>query len=112
MVTDEEVLKFFRDDLSIPVNWKGKAVPLELDTHLQDYAAPDELPYTIEDFGKKFKIDVSVIDMNYYCPIVKIPFIKQLINGKKLKEEKLKNRPEFTVRMFAESAKAGRWLYD
>lgn len=33
MVTDEEVLAFFRDELSTPVSWAGKVEHLELDTH-------------------------------------------------------------------------------
>ncbi len=112
MVTDEEVLAFFRNELSTPLNWKFKTVPLELDTHLQDYSAPDELPYAIEDFGKKFGVDVSKIDMIRYCPIIKIPLLKRLIKGSEIREGIVSNRPPFTVRMFAESAKAGRWLYD
>lgn len=112
MVTDEEVLKFFRNELSIPVTWRFKPVPLEFDTHLQDYSSPDELPYVIEDFGKKFGVDVSAIDMLHYCPIIKISFIRRLMKGRKLYDEYIKRRPNFTVRMFAESAKAGRWLYD
>lgn len=111
MVTDQEVLDFFRKELSIPISWKLKLIPLELDTHLQDYCAPDELPYAIEDFGDKFGVDVSVIDMDYYCPLIKISFFKRLIKGREIKEHIISHRPPFTVRMFAESAKAGRWLY-
>ncbi|WON78507.1 DUF1493 family protein [Serratia sp. UGAL515B_01] len=112
MVTDEEVLEFFRNELSTPVNWKWKAIPLELDTHLQDYSAPDELPYAINDFGKKFGVDVSKIDMDRYCPIIKIPLLKRIIKGREIMENIVSSRPPFTIRMFAESAKAGRWLYD
>lgn len=112
MVTDEEVLAFFRNELSTPINWKLKTVSLELDTHLQDYATPDELPYAIEDFGKKFGVDVSRIDMSRYCPIIKIPLLKRLREGREVKEKTISGRPPFTVRMFAESARAGRWLYE
>ena len=112
MVPDDEVLNFFRNELSVPVNWKWRPIRLELDTHLQDYCAPDELPFVIEDFGKKFGIDVSEIDMNYFCPIIKIPFLKRLAGGREIKRKIVSERPLFTVRMFAESAKAGKWLYD
>jgi len=111
MVTDQEVLDFFRKELSTPISWKLKLIPLELDTHLQDYCTPDELPYAIEDFGDKFGVDVSVIDMDYYCSLIKISFFKRLIKGRAIKEHIISHRPPFTVRMFAESAKAGRWLY-
>ncbi|MFC6377242.1 DUF1493 family protein [Tatumella terrea] len=112
MVTDKEVLKFFRNELSIPLNRKWRPIPLELDTHLQDYCAPDELPYVIEDFGQKFGIDVSEINMNRYCPIIKISLFKRLIKGREIMRKIVSERPPFTVRMFAESARAGRWLYD
>ncbi|WP_442996150.1 MULTISPECIES: DUF1493 family protein [unclassified Serratia (in: enterobacteria)] len=79
---------------------------------MQDYSAPDELPYAIEDFGKKFGVDVSKMDMTHYCPIIKNPLLKRLIKGSEIREAIASNRPPFTVRMFAESAKAGRWLYD
>lgn len=68
MVTDEEVLAFFRDELSTPVSWAGKVEHLELDTPLQDYAEGDELPYAINDYDKKFGVDVSIIDMSIYYP--------------------------------------------
>ncbi|PKH23795.1 cytoplasmic protein [Enterobacterales bacterium CwR94] len=98
MVTDDAVLKIFRDELSIPVTWRLKKIPLELDTCLQDYAENDELPDALEEYSKRFNIDTSVIDMANYFP-----------EGKKKSSS---DRKPLTVRMFAESAKAGRWLYD
>jgi len=112
MVTEDEVLEFFRRELSVPLTWGFKPVPLELETQLQDYSSPDELPFAIQDFGEKFGIDTSVIDMSYYCPVIKIPFFKRLLKGRKLIAEITDKRPPLTVKMFAESAKAGRWLYD
>ncbi|KFD18312.1 hypothetical protein GTPT_2502 [Tatumella ptyseos ATCC 33301] len=66
----------------------------------------------IEDFGQKFDIDVSKINMNRYCPIIKIPLLKRLTEGREIMKKIISERPPFTLRMFAESARAGRWLYD
>ncbi|MBJ2067199.1 DUF1493 family protein [Serratia odorifera] len=110
MVTTEEVLEFFRNELSTPVTWKGKVEHLQLDTLLQDYAERDEFPYAIEDYAEKFGVDVSVIDMTYYYPWENLSRWDRWFKCKKSDVEK--SRKPLTVRMFAESAKAGRWLYD
>ncbi|HGM6897099.1 DUF1493 family protein [Serratia marcescens] len=109
MVTDEEVLAFFRDELSTPTSWAGKVERLELDTPLQDYAEGDELPYAINDYDKKFGVDVSIIDMSIYYPWENLSFRERWFKYKKADVNK--TRKPLTVRMFAESAKAGRWLY-
>lgn len=48
MVKDNEVLEFFRGELSLAVTFTFKLIPIELDTPLQGYAEWDELPYAIE----------------------------------------------------------------
>lgn len=68
MVTDNEVLEFFRGELSLAVTFTFKPIPIELDTPLQGYAEWDELPYAIDDFGEKYNVDVSVIDFDAYYP--------------------------------------------
>lgn len=108
MVTDNEVLEFFRGELSLAVTITFKPIPIELDTPLQEYAEWDELPYAIEDFGTKFDVDVSVIDFNAYYPWEREAFYRKWFNKEPLKQT---SKP-LTIRMFAESAKAGRWLYD
>jgi hypothetical protein len=109
MVTDEEVLAFFREELSTPVSWAGKVEHLDLDTPLQDYAEGDELPYAINDYDEKFGVDVSVIDMSIYFPWENLSIWERWFKYKKTNV--MKSRKPLTVRMFAESAKAGRWLY-
>lgn len=112
MVTDTEVLAFFSDELSVPLTWAFKKIPLELDTPLQDYAGNDELIYAIEDYSKAFGVEMSDIDFSRYFPLEVIPFIKRVSMGRKQKLSLISTRIPLTVRMFAESAKAGRWLYD
>lgn len=112
MVTAAEVLAFFNDELSVPLTWKCKKIPLELDTPLQDYAGTDELIYSIEDYSKAFDVDMSHIDFSRYFPLEVVPFIKRVFMSRKHKLSLVSTKVPLTVRMFAESAKAGRWLYD
>ena len=85
-----------------------KPIPVELDTPLQDYAEWDELPYAIDDFGKKFNIDVSNIDFDFYYPWEREWFFRKWFTKEPIKQ----TVKPLTIRMFAESAKAGKWLYD
>ncbi|CNE22583.1 DUF1493 family protein [Yersinia intermedia] len=112
MVTDAEVLAFFSNELSVPLTWKFKEIPLDLDTPLQDYAGNDELIYAIEDYSNFFGVDISHIDFSRYFPLEVVPFIKRVIMSRKQKLSLISTRRPLTVRMFVESAKAGRWLYD
>lgn len=47
MVMNNEVLEFFRGELSLAVTFIFKPIPIELDTPLQGYAEWDELPYAL-----------------------------------------------------------------
>lgn len=112
MVTDNEVLEFFRKELSVPVTWKGKRKLLELDTVLQDYAELDELPYTIDDYAISFNVDISSMNIEVYYPVIHKPLLTRIFKRKDIENELLKIRKPLSVRMFSESAKSGRWLYD
>lgn len=108
MVTESEVLEFFRNELSLMVTFTFKPVPIELDTPLQGYAEWDELPYAIDSYGEKFNVDVSKIDFHFYYPWVRESVFRKWFTNKPVRQV---SKP-LTVRMFAESARAGRWLYD
>ena len=112
MVTDGEVLSFFQHELSTPVTLSGTKYILELDTVLQDYAELDELPYAIDDFSDTFNIDISLMNINAYYPVVEASLFERLFKRKEVVSRRNQARKPLTVRMFAESAKAGRWLYD
>lgn len=111
MVNEKDVLIFFRDELSTPVNWKFQRSPLEMDTLLQEYAELDELPWAINDYRDRFGVDISNMDMRYYFPWEYMPFFKRLFSRRGFRDAIIATRKPLTVRMFAESAKAGRWLY-
>ncbi|WP_054687502.1 DUF1493 family protein [Pantoea stewartii] len=112
MEIENDVLEFFRSALSIPLTWKGKKIILEMDTVLQDYAELDELPYAIDDYSSKFNVDISNMNIESYYPNVKRNFLARIFNRRAIEEEINHLRKPLTVRMFAESAKAGRWIYE
>lgn len=108
MVDENEILEFFRSELSLMTTWKFQPIPIEFDTPLQGYAGWDELPYTIDDFGEKYGVDVSLINFEAYYPWKVESVFRKYISKEPIQQI---SKP-LTVRMFAESAKAGRWLYD
>lgn len=108
MVTDDEVLAFFRKELSLMTTLTMKPIPIELDTPLQGYAPDDELGDAIEKYDVVFGVDVSKLDMAHYYPWTLEWFFRKWFTKKPIAQV---SKP-LTVRMFAESAKAGHWLYD
>ena len=91
-ITDE-VLALFRDEIPGYQDDHGKEIPLELDSDLFDYPRDD-----LEDAIRKYKerIGINLDNLDWF----------------KLKREEVETtRLPLTVRMFAESAEAGKWLY-
>ncbi|CAI1882301.1 DUF1493 family protein [Serratia ficaria] len=107
MVTDEDVLRFFRSEISALATLSFKTIPLELDTALQEYAEDDELAWAIEKYGEVFGVDVSGFNWDTFYPWRIEWFFRKWFTRTPLRQSKI----PLTVRMFAESAKAGRWLY-
>ncbi|WP_345828237.1 DUF1493 family protein [Erwinia sp. HDF1-3R] len=112
MVTETDVLEFFRDELSVPFSWKNGRIALEMDTVLQDYAELDELPYAIDDYSEKFSVNISAMNIQAYYPPVEASLLSRFFRRGQINDEMKQNRKPLTVRMFAESAKIGKWMYD
>lgn len=108
MVTDDEVLEFFRDELPMVGTLTGKMIPLQLDDILQEYAEDDDLVICMDKYSDKFNIDISVMNYSAYYPWFLTCFFRKWFTKNPVKQI---SKP-LTVRMFAESAKAGYWLYD
>ncbi|WP_312972175.1 DUF1493 family protein [Atlantibacter sp.] len=108
MVKDEEVLAFFRHELPLMTTLSLKPIPVERDTPLQAYAESDDISYAIEKYGEIFGVDVSSLDMTHYYPWKVEWFFRKWFTTKPL----VQTKKPLTVRMFAESAKAGKWLFD
>lgn len=108
MVTDEEVLEFFRNELPLVAALPYRPVPVELGTILQEYADPEDLAQAIDRYSEKFSVDVSELHIDAYLPWAIPWFFRRWFTNKPVRQSK----KMLTVRMFAESAKAGKWLYD
>lgn len=107
MLTENEVLTFFQNELPV-LGWlPTKRNRVKIDDTLQEYTEEDLFP-VIEKFSHHFSIDLSAMDMNQYYPWTTPWFFRPWFTRRPVKQVK---KP-LTVKMFAESAKAGRWLYD
>lgn len=109
MDIQEDVLKLFREEIPGYLDDNWIEVPLEFDTDLYDYPR-DDFVDALEKFRKNFGIDLSDIDWTRYFPWENTPLLTRWFKVKR--EEVEATRLPLTVRMFAESAKAGKWLYD
>nr|WP_315300191.1 DUF1493 family protein [Raoultella terrigena] len=65
----------------------------------------DEVEELNEDFAKEFGVDMSNFHLEDYYPEVKHSW-------NPFKKTDPVDVPDFTIDMFIESAKAGKWLYD
>jgi len=108
MVTNEEVLTFFRNKLPEQATLMFKPIPLQMDDILQEYCDSDDIIYAINDAVEHFNIDSSGLNLDNYFPWYTESFFRRWFTKKPPQQI---SKP-LTVRMFAESAKAGRWLYD
>ncbi|VTN11579.1 Protein of uncharacterised function (DUF1493) [Raoultella terrigena] len=68
----------------------------------------DDLICCIDKYDEVFHVDVSVMNYEKYYPWFHTWFFRKWFTDKPVKQI---SKP-LTVRMFAESAKAGKWLYD
>ncbi|WP_432372741.1 DUF1493 family protein [Pantoea allii] len=107
MVTDEQVLDFFRQKLPQIRTFSFKIVPLEINDPLQEYAELDDLVEAIDQYSDQFNIDVSTFNIDNYYPWKTPWFFRAWFKKEPVKQ----HRQPLTVKMFAESAKAGTWLY-
>ena len=64
----------------------------------------------LDKFEKKFNVDLSQVKWSYYFPWENTPLLTRWFRLKR--EDVERTRKPLTIRMFSESAKAGKWLYD
>ncbi|EOC1336145.1 DUF1493 family protein [Cronobacter turicensis] len=65
----------------------------------------DDVEELIEDYSKEFNVDMSNFHLEIYYPTVNFSW-------NPFKKPEPVDVPEFTIDMFIQSAKAGRWLYE
>ncbi len=102
-------LDLFKDEISTRLDKNWKEIPLELDYDLFD-APGDDLHDALNKFEQKFNVDLSSVKWSCYFPWENTPMLTRWFKVKR--EDVEKTRKPLTIRMFAESAKAGKWLYD
>ncbi|WP_024560553.1 DUF1493 family protein [Franconibacter pulveris 601] len=108
MVSNEEVLSFFRKELAVLATLRLKPIPLEMNDVLQEYAPADDLVRVINKYSEHFNVDISALNFDNYYPW-EIPwFFRKWFTTKTVNQVSL----PLTVKMFADSARAGKWLFD
>ncbi|EGT4349025.1 DUF1493 family protein [Cronobacter sakazakii] len=65
----------------------------------------DDVEELIEDYSTEFNVDMSNFHLETYYPTVNFSW-------NPFKKPEPVDVPEFTIDMFIQSAKAGRWLYE
>ncbi|GAB2927073.1 hypothetical protein GCM10011328_31840 [Hafnia psychrotolerans] len=105
----DQVLALFREEIPGYLDKHWKEIPLELDFDLFD-APGDDLHEVLDKFEKRFNVDLSGVTWSCYFPWENTPLLTRWFKAKR--EEVEQTRQPLTVRMFAESAKAGKWIYD
>ena len=105
MPSETDVLEFFRDNLPEQGTLTGKRIPLNLDDVLQDYTDLDDIMYAIDQFEKKYLIEVKTAN---YFPWMQTWFFRKWFTKNSVTQI---SKP-LTVRMFAEAVRAGKWIHD
>ncbi|WP_336277786.1 DUF1493 family protein [Cronobacter dublinensis] len=108
MTGTEDVLAFFRKALPTLADLRFREIPLELDDALQDYAEPDDLLAAINQYDQHFHVDMSAMYWDRYFPWKQPWFFRKWFTRKPV----VQTAKPLTVRMFAQSAKTGRWLFE
>lgn len=68
MVTDDEILSFFRDKLPETATLTFKRIPFQIDDILQESIESDDMAYAINDYAEKFFVDMSSMNFESYYP--------------------------------------------
>jgi Protein of unknown function (DUF1493) len=108
MVTDsgieQQVIELFKKELPLVTTMTFKKIPVEVDSVLQDNFGFEDISDAADAYFKAFDVNYDNFDWGNYFPWKEKGFFSS--------KEPVQNKKPLTIRMFAESAKAGRWLYD
>lgn len=95
---------FFKKELPLVTTITFKKIPVEVDSALQNNFVFEDISDATDAYFKAFNVNYDNFYWSNYFPWKE----KGLFSRK----EPIQNKKPLTIRMFAESAKAGRWLYD
>lgn len=105
----DEVLTLFREEIPGFLDSHWKEIPLKLDSDLFD-SLGDDFHEALNKFEKRFNVVLSDVKWFCYFPWENTPLLTRWFKEKR--EDIELTRKHLTVRMFVESVKAGKWLYD
>lgn len=77
----------------------------ESSVHFDVQLDQDDVEELVEEYSKEFNVDMSDFHLETYYPEVNFSW-------NPFKKPKPVDVPDFTIDMFIQSAKAGRWLYE
>lgn len=109
---ESQVVSYFEKELPIVTTFFLKKIPVTLDSILQDdLVVPVDEAYEIAyKFFDHFQIKHDQFDINNYYPWNAANFLRKALTQQPIKQKN--GIKPLTIKMFAESAKAGRWLYN
>ncbi|HEE0118871.1 TPA: DUF1493 family protein [Citrobacter gillenii] len=109
MVTDDDVIAWYNERFNKPGLFSGKRWPVTIDTSLTtgDHVWASETGADImKEYFERFNVDDTNFDFYRYWPVETFFLYALLTSGGN------DDKPEpLTIRMLAESARAGVWLY-
>ena len=108
MAIAEDVLSLFREEIPGYLDEHWKEIPLTLDSDLFD-CPRDDLQDALEKYQKAFNVSLEGVNWSLYFPWEHTPLLKRWFHLRR--EEVEASRLPLTVRMFTESAVAGKWLF-
>jgi hypothetical protein len=109
-VTDDEVIRWYDERFNQPVLFSKKQIPVTIDTSLSTgrYPWASETGADImNEYFERFQVDHTDFDFYRYWPVEQ--FILYALCG--CGEDDDEPEP-LTIKMLAESARAGKWLYN
>ena len=101
---EQEAIELMKKELPLVTTMTLKKIPGEIDTPLQEIFEIEDISDAAEVCFKAFNIKHENFDLDNYYPWHSKGFFSR--------KEPKQDKQALTIRMFAESAKAGRWLYD
>ncbi|WP_145522924.1 DUF1493 family protein [Yersinia bercovieri] len=108
MVTDsdveQQVIELFKKELPLVTTITFRKISIEVDSILQEIFGFEDISDAADAYFKAFEVNYDNFDWGNYFPWK----AKRFFSSK----EPVQDKKPLTIRMFIESAKAGRWLYD
>ncbi|EPC8954487.1 DUF1493 family protein [Cronobacter sakazakii] len=103
-VSDEAIQSMILKELPLVTSFTFKKQELNLDNPLQELFEVEDIAEMAQTLFSHFGTEHSRFDLAAY-----FPWKTQRLFSRKLV---IQDKPPLTIRMFVESVKAGRWLYE